>query len=617
MILRLTDILREQAGLTALFSDAAFLRETAQRRLHDGTEYARLTDSWEEVRSHFLTIELGRPQLLSLQLSNVTDVRYEGAIGLAAISEGVLYWLPRPPVDRTWDVNGRIETEADLSLNWELVGASLDISIAQWGSRRLELAVIEVRESAPQYLVDLFEVSRVEKFRLSEYRYFRHEGISDFWRSLVKGQIFETRHKETNGGKRVPQEQAALLLYNVASLMEASGKRVYTALRHLIAYSVMIRLDERGRWRHGHWTRLMETHTRFQADGISLLIDHFERSRNRSFLHAADRASQYLLSLSDWLDSGRWFLHDELEAEPELVSLGYHNLVESNAFGKSTSNTLCVNTHVNTLRTLLLMATHDQTGKYREQHRLGLQALRTVLSAQSRPDAFESVFEVYELGGRLARGGRVGRKASSWLTRVAGRSMLKAKARYPRLVMPNGFIERDLVASSLSQRYNLINLRDLMVHRLVSKETWANGAIDAGLAYLERRCIKRRQVDEPWMYGTLLEVFALDGKRTDVIVKLANQAYENGGFPVDLMLAAWTLNRERVSALISSVENGILPIPLRGGEDMLLVNPTAEPLAPFEGAAPIPAGEYAILAVKEAPSRAFGPLLPKLRTQGG
>jgi hypothetical protein len=58
------------------------------------------------------------------------------------------------------------------------------------------------------------------------------------------------------------------------------------------------------------------------------------------------------------------------------------------------------------------------------------------------------------------------------------------RARFPRVVQPNGFIERDLSLSMASDRYHVTNVKDLLRLYEIARESWLRPYIRGGVTFL-------------------------------------------------------------------------------------------------------------------------------------
>ena len=249
----------------------------------------------------------------------------------------------------------------------------------------------------------------------------------------------------------------------------------------------MLSLPANGRWRPGSGTDTMETHTRLHDDGIYLLLLQYEKTGRKSFLEKACCAADYLITLIDRLQNGNiWLLHDTLETNLQDCSSYYKGFFKSGAFGKSPSNTLCLNTHIWTLIVLRKLNDIDGRGVYDDCLKAGTDALKEVLEARRGTAAFYMFYKTRDL--LVRRFSKNAHKRTKEILRRYDKLLKKhilpcLKKKYPRLNMPNGYIERDLCASALSDGYHFITLRDLLMLYNQTRLEWLGAIIKKSVDY--------------------------------------------------------------------------------------------------------------------------------------
>jgi hypothetical protein len=273
----------------------------------------------------------------------------------------------------------------------------------------------------------------------------------------------------------------------------------------------MLSLPDNGRWRHGVWTDIVETHAIHQAAGIHLFLSHYQRTAAKIFLQKATLAADYLISIADdFSDSQTWFLHDTLETNPDDAAL-FYNFFASTAFGKSTSNTLCINSHIATLTALHRLNQIDPSDKYNTYFEKGLSALKKVLQANPCDWLYSCAYRPRDLLMRLCTKteNKLVKKLNKVWNLILTRHLLPfLKKRFPRLLMPNGFIERDLSYSTLSTVYHFLNIEDILMLYHLTRADWLRNiitrsvkySVDSGLA----SCLVERQVESMLFCDILL-----------------------------------------------------------------------------------------------------------------
>jgi hypothetical protein len=248
----------------------------------------------------------------------------------------------------------------------------------------------------------------------------------------------------------------------------------------------MLSLPADNRWRHGTWTDIPETHTVHQIAGIHILLSYYQRTARDAFLLKAKDAMDFLISIADKLSDDKiWFLHDTLETNPDDAAL-FYNLFASTAFGKSTSNTLCINSHIATLTALHRLNQIDPSDKYSTYFEKGLSALKKVLQANPCDWLYSCAYRPRDLLMRLCTKteNKLVKKLNKVWTLTLIRHLLPfLKKKFPRLLIPNGFIERDLSYSALSDFYHFRNLEDILILYNLTRADWLLNILTKSIRY--------------------------------------------------------------------------------------------------------------------------------------
>lgn len=413
----------------------------------------------------YISFECAFDGRISLEFVDSRVLSRSEGLQITDVGRNRLYWLAQSGSFRSYDSHKRITESVEVLFEVHDGDGAVVLSVDARSGYRFELSVV-VFDEAESYASELAEFDSVETMKVVRGTWFVYENICDAWKHLINGVVWSLESHGDIGGW--PGEHVAYVLYHYLSFLEnRTGKRIYSFERDLVAYSLMLTLPSEGRWRHGICTDTMETHTVFQVCGIDVLMSHYERTSQDVFLAKAREGADYLVTVVDEMnDGGIWFLHDTLEMSVETVGLYYKPLVESEAFGKSVPNTLTLNSHVWTL--ILLKRFYELTGdqRYLRFFDRGMASLGVVLEA--RPAAFLYRI-VYRIQDMIVKS--LSRKHRKQVVNLRGRyeSMLRGiilpamKRRFPRLVMPNGFVERDLCYSHWSNFYNALNMKVLLI----------------------------------------------------------------------------------------------------------------------------------------------------------
>ncbi len=420
--------------------------------------------------------------------------------------QGRLFWIPTSPALREYDDHGRMVTNVESA--FEIIPQSSGFRLAAMckAGLKLEFVILLFRERIESFSKELTELAPVETKHVVRDTWLRYEGVSSVWDYLINGMIFSTKHIPAR--KAWNSQNLAYGLYHYLDfLLKGTEKQIYLICRDLVAYSVMLSLPDDSRWRHGIWTDLMETHMVHQAAGIHTLLSFYEDTGNKLFLQKSRAAADYLISCVDKLDDGKvWFLHDSLEENPEDVRLYYKNLIPSNAFGKSPSNTLCLNTHISTLTILHRINELAPDDRYKKAFDEGLASLKRVLGETPCTIIYGIVYGFRDclLKLVLKTNSRVIRKIQWRYDHALRKSILpRLKKKFPRFVMPNGYIERDLCFAPLSDFYHMLNLKELLILYDRNPCDWLAGILEKSVP----DTVKSGLVDYVAIYGSRVAIF--------------------------------------------------------------------------------------------------------------
>lgn len=417
-----------------------------------------------------------------------------------------LFWIPIRPALREYDDHGRMVTNVESA--FEIIPQSSGFRLAAMckAGVKLEFVMLLFRERIESFSKELTDLAPVETKHVVRDTWLRYEGVSNVWDYLINGMIFSTRH--IPAGKAWNSQNLAYgLYYYLDFLLKRTGKQIYLICRDLVAYSVMLSLPDDSRWRHGIWTDLMETHMVHQATGIHVLLSFYEDTGNKLFLQKSRAAVDYLISCVDELDDGKvWFLHDSLEENPEDVRLYYKNLIPSTAFGKSPSNTLCLNTHISTLTVLHRINELAPDERCGEAFESGLGTLCRLLGQRPASCLYGLVYRFRGVGTRLVlrTNSKLMRKIQKRYDDALKKSILpRLKKKFPRFVMPNGYIERDLCFAPLSDFYHMVNLKELLILYGQNPCDWLAGILEKSVP----DTVKSGLADYAAIYGSRAVVF--------------------------------------------------------------------------------------------------------------
>ena len=390
-----------------------------------------------------------------------------GWLLLPAEHELPSYWSPLPIMFRALDSLGHILK----SRTAEILG--FDATIQQLGvtvtiPAGMSLDCVVWRFSAESVLVAELEQLLI----LESQSYFTwsshtlYQKPSDLYAHLIQGHVYEN-HAVWPRYWTVCSELDAYSLYvTLNGLGAATGKRLYELLQSQIVVSVIARQDKSGGWSHGEWTDGMESHYRLCASALHLLTAAYEKDKDASVRQSMDKAAAFLASRIDRLDKGVWFMHDSLETNLDTLKAYPFRWVYSRALGKSPSNLLVLNTHLDT--TLALDRYREVSGNNCYADLISSAHISTQAVLELRPAEwmYTLLFHAIDLTLLPTPVARKLPLPVRAIKRFAWKCLIpwlpRIKAMFPRFVMPGGYIERDLSQCSFADQYQSVTLMDLV-----------------------------------------------------------------------------------------------------------------------------------------------------------
>jgi len=470
-----------------IFEDEHFRRRTLHTKLDPAIRTDIIIDSLDAdgVRCCHISLDFAQDRSLDFVIHGRLHPSNSQGRLITHSPGSTLLWIPKEPVSRLYDDNGRIETatQAPFQANSDTDGVRLSLTGSP--GRKVEFSVVIFTKNIESFTKEILDCDPIELRKVTRSDWFYYEGAKSVWDYFINGTFFSSRHKVHK--RAWPGQNIPYVLYHYLDfLSRQTEKQIYRLLCDLIAYSVMLNLPDDGRWRHGIWTDIAETHAAHQVAGIHLLLSHYQRTAAKIFLKKAALAADYLISIADDLaEDQTWFLHDTLETNPADAAL-FYNLFPSTAFGKSTSNTLCINTHIATLTALHRLNQLSPAEKYNTYFEKGFSALKKILQANPCSFLFWSIYRLRDLLMRLCT--KTENKLAKKLLKVWTLTLIRhllpfLKKKFPRLLMPNGFIERDLSYSALSDFYHFRNLEDILILYNLTRADWLLEIVTKSVKY--------------------------------------------------------------------------------------------------------------------------------------
>ncbi len=413
---------------------------------------------------------------------------------------GSSYWLPTAATLRRASAQGHILEERAAELgDFDLDTASAAASFASIPEGWALDAVIW-RLNDPTLLEELQTLTPIETqgyFLLGSHT--RYGQPADLYRHLIQGWVYEDRfawpHK-----RRICSENDAHALHLIFNgLHRATGKRIYGLFKTQLLLSVLSRQSEDGGFRHGEWTDNMESHYRLHCSAMHLMMDALSENDDPVVRSALARGMAFISDKRDATATGAWFYHDELETSEAGMRRAPFKWWPGTALGKSPQNMLVLNTQLDTLVALDRYGALTGDTQYAPLVESGYQAARAVMALRPMEWLYQLVFSAINLtllpterAARLPLWQRVWKRVG-WQVFIP--RLPRLKTRFPRLVMPGGYVDRELSLQTWAYDYLAVNLMDLVRAargpRAAIFMPYVNGILD----YCARTGIARRWLE--------------------------------------------------------------------------------------------------------------------------
>lgn len=403
---------------------------------------------------------------------------------------GFCYWVPKPAVLRSLDQHQRILQEQQTLPDAVHISAD-SVSLIFTNSTELDLFDLTIWKIPVTNTNILNSLKSPQSLELQRYylwsSHTNYLRLSDTFSYLIHGHLYENHTVWPHYWKICSELDAHALYVILRGLELATESDIYTILKHQVLFSVISRQREDGGWYHGEWTDLMESHYRLHCGGMHLLMDALTESKDPIVEAALTKAASFIIEQRDETAIGTWFRHDSLEINEESLKKGPFTWIRSTAFGKSPTNMLVLNTHLDT--TIALERYQRLTGdnQYTAHIQSAREATNKVLSHTPANWLYKPLFWAVSLTFLPAE------KAANLplpiraFKRITWKYLIpkiyKLKAIYPRFVMPNGYIDRALSLKNLSDAYLSVNLWDLLRHRRYFPDDDYSVVIENGLTY--------------------------------------------------------------------------------------------------------------------------------------
>jgi hypothetical protein len=377
------------------------------------------------------------------------------------------YWLPAPATLRRISTQGHILEEraaawSDFDLNLNGITIAFTACPEGW---TLDAVIWRLNDSL---LIDelqtLAPVETQGYFLLGSHT--RYSKPADLYRHLTHGWIYEDRYAWPHKRRICSENDAHALHLIFSGLQRTTGKRIYGLLKTQLLLSVLSRQSDDGGFRHGEWTEGMESHYRLHCSALHLMMDALSETNDSVVRAALARGIQFISDKRELTNVGDWFYHDELECSMASMQRAPFKWWPGTALGKSPQNMLVLNTQLDTLVALNRYATLTGDTQYAPLVASGYAAAHAVLSLRPMEWLYRLIFSAITLtllptqqAEQLPLLKRLWKRIG-WQVFVP--RLPRIKTRYPRLVMPGGYIDRELSLQVWAYDYLAVNLMDMV-----------------------------------------------------------------------------------------------------------------------------------------------------------
>lgn len=366
-----------------------------------------------------------------------------------------------------------------------------------------------------------------------------------------------------------PMEMDAYYLYLALWVLEILYASDYSQQRARIIEALIERLQAcNGLWWHGKWTGSnKEIHLRFTSSAIRLLIEAYLDGIITDTKLIIDTLKRHL-HYSEPIKYGIWFYHDSLES-PEVEIKYPFKFNRNNIWNSSSKNLLILNTHIDTLNTILyLLNSISELSSYEREFFVsfaeqGLKALEAVLNPPV--NFFKKVFEFIDHHFREGIFRRINseRAFDKWVLSLMELYYLNLrpllKKTIPLFNFDDGYLERDISLRSYSFDYHIVNLWDIAKLSLLLKKQDSD---NRSSLINKLNCILERGIN-----------YVVNSAYKNYVMKISTQ--HGGAMELcEAIIICYILGikREEWIHLYSSIRKIVPPSPGIVGYDPLIIN---------------------------------------------
>lgn len=471
--------------------------KSAERSTHN-FEYGQVvTDHFGEIKSAFIRLDTNDSIELILDESySFQSVASGGYLGQPLSTDQPCLWIAQLPVLRKTNESSQITSEQPTffsGLSWRNGGTSFTIKSSRSSFFDLNIWLLPTNFSADQF-TSLQSIETAGYFLLGSHGCINKP--ADLYRHLIHGAVYDLRYSWPYNKKCFSENEAHALYTIFSGLEKQTGKTIYRYFQLQLVLSLIQRQADDGGWYHGMWTDSSECHYRLHTSGVHLLMDEFQRTSCPQVKTALEKAVSFLSKTTDTLNCGTWFLHDSLELSEQAMNSGPFKWIENKTLGKSISNMLVLNTHLDT--SIAINRYGRITGDVQHQNLVvsALNSTRTILGLKAADWLYKPLF--WAIGLTMLPTEKASQlpfpiraiKRFAWQTLI--KILPDIKSRFPRLVMPNGYIDRELSLRTWAIDYQTINLMDLARHAYAFPNAFDESILDKAMEFTQSSGLIKR-----------------------------------------------------------------------------------------------------------------------------
>jgi len=469
----------------------------AERITHSFNGGQLVIDQFDKGKCAFIRLtDVGNVEFLIDIPYTFQEIESGGYLGTPANKTQPVLWFPVLPTTRVINTDKAILNEALA----HICGVS-------WGKNNLSLrirnSIISVSDGIVWQFDGVLTDNEVSALLPIETQGYFLQGSHDcinkpaeLYRHLIHGAVYDLRYSWPHNKKCFSENEAHALYTIFSGLEKQTGKTIYRYFQLQLVLSLIERQAEDGGWYHGMWTDSTECHYRLHTSGVHLLMDEFQRTSCPQVKLSLEKAVSFLSKTTDTLNCGTWFLHDSLELSEHAMNSGPFKWIENKTLGKSISNMLVLNTHLDT--SIAINRYGRITGDVQYQNLVvsALNSTRTVLGLKTADWLYKPLF--WAIGLTMLPTEKASKlpfpiravKRFAWQTLI--KILPDIKSRFPRLVMPNGYIDRELSLRTWAIDYQNINLMDLARHAYAFPNSFDETILDKAMEFTQTSGLIKR-----------------------------------------------------------------------------------------------------------------------------